>query len=333
MAAQGGGRPRPTGALERLALAARPAPHRRGARSVEARRPAQPAQAAGPDPVRRRQPAPGLLRQVPLQPEPDQRHHHRPLPRPGRAPARQRLDRAGEGQPLGGHGPPAPVRLPGRGARHGSGRNKIAEIEATDPDRAKVLARRPALLRPAEEPGPAHPAGRQRPGLPRPRRDPAQQRRADQGRRAGHDDDRVGAPDGGDRRPGPGRPEAGARPDHRPQHDDRRPDRIDVRAAPPAVGRDQRAGGLGDDRPGQAPDGVPEHLRHDGRDRHLQGQGAGQHGEDDQRPVDRDRQVPVVCQSGPRTGRAKRGLRPSGRKSVSADPSTAKPAWQSATAV
>ena len=40
-----------------------------------------------------------------------------PVPRAGRAPARQRRDRAGEGQPLDGHGPPAPVRLPGAAAR------------------------------------------------------------------------------------------------------------------------------------------------------------------------------------------------------------------------
>ncbi|MEJ7697305.1 MAG: hypothetical protein WKF78_11970 [Candidatus Limnocylindrales bacterium] len=53
-----------------------------------------------------------LLRQVPLQPAPDRRHHHRALPRTGRAPARQRGDRAGEGQPVGRDGSAAPVRVP-----------------------------------------------------------------------------------------------------------------------------------------------------------------------------------------------------------------------------
>ena len=54
----------------------------------------------------------------------------------------------------------------------------------------------------------------------------------------------LGAPDRGHRGPGAGRPEAGARPDHRAQHDDLEPHRVDVGDAPPAVRRDQRAGRL-----------------------------------------------------------------------------------------
>ena len=75
-----------------------------------------PQEAPRPAAVRRRRPAPRLLRQVPLEPAPDRRDHHGALPRPGRAPARQRRDRAGEGQPLDDDGPAAPVRLPRRAA-------------------------------------------------------------------------------------------------------------------------------------------------------------------------------------------------------------------------
>ena len=76
-----------------------------------------PQEAPRPAAVRRRRPAPRLLRQVPLEPAPDRRDHHGALPRPGRAPARQRRDRAGEGQPLDDDGPAAPVRLPRREPR------------------------------------------------------------------------------------------------------------------------------------------------------------------------------------------------------------------------
>ena len=48
-------------------------------------------------------------------------------------------------------------------------------------------------------------------------------------------------------------------------------------------GADRRAGGVGDDRHRQAPGGVLEHLRDDGRDRHVQAEGARQPLEDDRR--------------------------------------------------
>ena len=69
---------------------------------------------------------------------PHRRDHQGPLPRPGRAPARQRGDRAGEGQPLGGDGPAAPVLVPGA-QLDAALTARIAQIEATDPERAKVL--------------------------------------------------------------------------------------------------------------------------------------------------------------------------------------------------
>ena len=186
---------------------------------LEAGRPAQPAQAARPPAVRGRRQAPGLLRQVPLEPAPARRDHHRALPRPGRAPARQRLDRAGEGQPVGGHGPPAPVLLPRPEPRHGpDGADRRDRGDRSGAGQGPQGGH--AVLRPPEEPGPADPARGERPGLPRPRRHPAQQPRAHQGRPAGHDHDGLRAADRRHRRPGAGRPEARPRPDHRPQHDD-----------------------------------------------------------------------------------------------------------------
>ena len=53
---------------------------------------------------------------------------------------------------------------------------RIAQIETTDPDRAKVLKDDLLFPGPPEAPGPAHPARGQRPGLPRARPDPSQQR-------------------------------------------------------------------------------------------------------------------------------------------------------------
>ena len=91
--------------------------HGRGPRSAEAGRPALAAQAPRHHPVRR--PADRLLptSTSPSQ-APHQRDHRQPLRRPGRAAARQRRHRAGEGQPLDDDGPAAAVRLPGRAARH-----------------------------------------------------------------------------------------------------------------------------------------------------------------------------------------------------------------------
>ena len=93
------------------------------------------------------------------------------------------------------------------------------------------------------------------------------------------------------------------------------PDREHVRSAPPAVGRDQRAGGRLDRGHRQAPGGVRQHLRHDGRDRQLQAQGARQHVPDRGRAHDADRQgagVPGSCAI-PRRGRG-RGLGRVGRR-------------------
>ena len=101
----------------------------------------------------------------------------------------------------------------------------IAELEATDPERGQGAARGRAVLRPAEAPGPAHPARRVDPGLPGDRHRHQEQHRADQGRRPGLDDDHLGAAHRGDRGAGAGQPEARARPDHRAEHDDLGDDR------------------------------------------------------------------------------------------------------------
>ena len=108
---------RPDRDVDGQQVAAQPPPPGRGPRPGAPGRPVQPAQAPGPAAVRDGRPAPRLFRQVPVKPARARLDHHRPLSRPGRAPARQRRDRAGEGQPLDGDGPPAPVRLPGPAPR------------------------------------------------------------------------------------------------------------------------------------------------------------------------------------------------------------------------
>ena len=125
---------------------------------------------------------------------------------------------------------------------------KIAADRGDRPREGEGAARRRAVLRPPEAPGPADAAGRLDPGLPGDRPRPQEQHRADQGRRPGdHDDDRRAA-HRGDRRPGAGEPEARARPDHGAEHHDVEPDRVDVEAARDPERRHQQAGRVGDDR-------------------------------------------------------------------------------------
>ena len=97
----------------------------------------------------------------------------------------------------------------------------------------------------------------------------------DQGRRPGHHDHDLGAAHRRHRGAGAEQPEARARPDHRAQRDDVEPHPAHQRDAPGQLGADPAAGGLGDDRPAAAAGRVREHLPDDGRDRHVQGAGAG----------------------------------------------------------
>ena len=123
---------------------------------------------------------------------------------------------------------------------------KIAEIEATDPDRAKTL--KEDLLFPVRQK----------------RQDLLTQlavsvqgylaldliRRNNveliKGVDRGDHYDRQCIAHSGHRCPGPVRPEAGARPDHGAQRDDRSPYRVDLANAPRAIHPDQRAGRLCD---------------------------------------------------------------------------------------
>ena len=98
-------------------------------------------------------------------------------------------------------------------------------------ERGQGAQRRRAVLRPAEAPGSADAARGVDPGLPRDRPRPEEQHRADQGCRPRDDDDDRRAAHGRRRRAGAGEPEARARPDHRAEHHDVEPDRVDVEAA------------------------------------------------------------------------------------------------------
>jgi hypothetical protein len=69
------------------------------------------------------------------------------------------------------------------------------------------------------------------------------------------------------------------------------PDRADVGDAPGQLGADPAAGGVVHDRDPAAAERVRQHLRDHGRDRHLQGAGAGQHGGDDRHAGERGGQV------------------------------------------
>ena len=89
-------------------------------------------------------------------------------------------------------------------------------------------------------------------------------------------------------------PEAGAGPDHRAEHDHQRDDRAHLADAPGQLGGDPAAGRVGDDRAAAAAGRVREHLRDHGRDRHVQGRGAGQHGRHHRHAGDRGDQVPQL---------------------------------------
>ena len=84
----------------------------------------------------------------------------------------------------------------------------------------------------------------------------------------------------GHRRPGAREPEARARPDHRAEHHDVEAHRVDLAAARDAERRHQQAGRVHHGRPRVAEVRVREHLPVDGRDRHVQGAGARLDGAD-----------------------------------------------------
>ena len=111
-------------------------------------------------------------------------------------------------------------------------RAAIAELEFSDPERGQGAQPGRVVLRPAEAPGPAHPARGVDPELPGHRHHHQEQHRADQGRRPRVHDDGLGAADRGDRGPGARQPEAGARPDHRPEHHHLGPDPAHLGDAP-----------------------------------------------------------------------------------------------------
>ncbi len=203
----------------------------------------------------------------------------------------QRRPQPREAVPVGRHGPAEPVRLCRRAARRAPVRGD-RRPGGYRPGQGEGAARRRPLLRPAEAPGPADPAGGVDPELPRHRHRHQEQHRADQGRRPRLDDHGLGAADRGDRGPGSGQPEARPRPDHGAEHDDERHDRAHQRDAPRQLGADPGAGGVGDIGLPQLQAAFAEHLRHDGRDRHLQGAGPGQHGRHHRHPGDRGEQVP-----------------------------------------
>ncbi len=174
-----------------------------------------------------------------------ERDHQRALPRPGRAAPGQRRHRAGEGQPVGDHGPAAPVRLPRPAARRGAvGADRDASRRPipTAPRSSRTTCSSRSARRSQDLLTQLAVSVQGYLALDLIRRNNVE---LIKGVDRAHDDHRVGAAHGGHRRPGAGRPEAGARPDHGAQHDDRRPDRVDRRDAAPAVGRHQRAGGLG----------------------------------------------------------------------------------------
>ena len=91
---------------------------------------------------------------------------------------------------------------------------------------------------------PADPDGGDGSGLSRARPRQEEQCRAGEGRRPRLDHHRLGAPHRGDRRPGDDQPEAGARADHRAEHDHGGHDRFHRRDAAHADRRDPRAGGV-----------------------------------------------------------------------------------------
>ena len=176
-------------------------------------------------------------------------------------------------------------------ALDGAVQTQIDALKVTDPRAGQRRHLRRALPDPPAPAGPADPAGRQRAGLPRARPGAQEQHRAHQGRRPGADHHGRRASHRRHRGAGAGQPEAGARPDQRPERDDQPDDPVDQRDASPAVGADPGAGGLEHGQRRDAAEGVRQRLRDHGRDRHLQGEGRRQHGHD--RDGARDRRSPV----------------------------------------
>ena len=121
--------------------------------------------------------------------------------RPGRARQGQRRAQPREAVPLGRDGPAQPVRLRRRAARRAPRRGH-RRAGGHRPRQGQGAARRRPVLRPAEAPGPADPAGGLDPELPRHRHRHQEQHRADQGCRPRVDDHGVGAAHRGHRGPG-----------------------------------------------------------------------------------------------------------------------------------
>ena len=125
-----------------------------------------------------------LLPQVPGRAEPPERHPAQPAQRSGRAGQGQRRAQHGEAEPVGRHGPTEPVRLRRRASRRQAHRaDHPAGAVRPGPGQGAPAGR--AVLRPAEAPGPAHPARRLHPELPGDRHHHQEQHRADQGCRPG----------------------------------------------------------------------------------------------------------------------------------------------------
>ncbi len=147
---------------------------------------------------------------------------------------------------------------------------KVTELEAAGRHRRREHAQvRRAVRDPAAAAGHHDADGRVGAGLHGPRPGAQEQRRADQGCRPGADHHHRGAAHGGDRVPGAGPAEAGARPDQRAERDDVQPHRVDVEAAAHPGRRDQPAGGEQHDRRREAAGRVRQRVPDDGRDRHL----------------------------------------------------------------
>jgi exonuclease VII small subunit len=104
----------------------------------------------------------------------------------------------------------------------------------------------------------------------------------------------VGAAHRGDRGSGAGQPAPRSGPDQRAQRHHQFGDRRHVGDAAPAGGRGAAAGFRLVGECGRAAAGVRQHLRHDGRDRHLQGAGREHDGRHRGRPGAADRAGPSL---------------------------------------
>ena len=114
-------------------------------------------EAARPDPVRRQ--AHRLLPQVRERADAPRRDRQGALRRPGRAAQGQRRARAGEGAPLGDDAAARAVHLHRRAPRQGA-RREDRRDRGHRPREGQGAARRRAVLRAPEAPGPAHAAWR-----------------------------------------------------------------------------------------------------------------------------------------------------------------------------